>query len=77
MSSTPQANPSNPATGYVDTADAEADKKKLVVLSIRLNPTVHDALRRIAFDRRVSIHSLLLEGVEHVRAKYSANGSSH
>lgn len=44
----------------------------LVGLSVRLTPKTHDDLRKIAFDRRVSIHSLLLEGVEFVIRKHSS-----
>jgi hypothetical protein len=40
-------------------------------LSVRLNPRQHDALRRISYDERVSIHTLLLEGVESVIGKHS------
>lgn len=43
---------------------------KPVGLSIRLAPDTHDALRKIAFERRVSIHSLFLEGVNFVVEKY-------
>lgn len=39
-------------------------------LSIRLTPDTHDALRKIAFEKRVSIHSLFLEGVDFVLKKY-------
>jgi predicted transcriptional regulator len=37
--------------------------KPLVMLTVRLPPDIHQDLRRIAFDHRRSIHSLLLEGV--------------
>lgn len=42
-----------------------------VGLSIRLSPEAHDALRKIAFEKRVSIHSLFLEGVDFVVKKYA------
>lgn len=41
----------------------EKAEPRTIGLSLRLNPETHEVLRRIAFDRRVSIHSLLLEGV--------------
>lgn len=47
-----------------------ADRAKPVGLSIRLPPELHEELRRIAFDRRVSIHTLLLEGVQAMVGKY-------
>jgi hypothetical protein len=37
---------------------------KTVGLTLRLDQRTHDRLRKVAFDERVSIHSLLLEGVE-------------
>lgn len=40
---------------------AEADK---VAMTVRLDGERHEALRRLAFDRRVSIHRLLVEGVD-------------
>lgn len=49
---------------------SEPTHTKAVGLSVRLTPDLHDALRRIAFERRVSIHSLLLEGVNFVIQKH-------
>lgn len=43
---------------------------KTVGLTVRLDQRTHDRLRKIAFDERVSIHSLLLEGVEAALAKH-------
>ena len=43
---------------------------KLIGLTIRLTTEQHEALRKIAFDRRVSIHSLFLEGVDFVLKKH-------
>ena len=45
---------------------AATEKVKPVGLSVRLPYETHEALRKIAFDERVSIHSLLMEGVEMV-----------
>jgi predicted DNA-binding ribbon-helix-helix protein len=45
-----------------------SDRK--TVLSMRLEPQVHEELRRIAYERHVSIHSLLLEGIATVLNKY-------
>jgi hypothetical protein len=41
----------------------------VVPLSVRLPKAMHEVLRKIAFDRRVSIHSLILEGIEKVIAE--------
>lgn len=43
---------------------------KRITLSIRLDTDTHEQLRQVAFDRRVSIHSLFLEGVEAILQKY-------
>lgn len=45
-------------------------EEKLVGLSIRLPHGTHDNLRKIAFEKRVSIHSLFLEGVDFIVKKY-------
>ena len=44
-------------------------KGKPVGLSVRLEAELHDELRRLAFDERVSIHALLLEGIDLVLRK--------
>ncbi len=38
--------------------------KKIVSFGIRLPGNYHDALRRYAFERRVSIHALIIEAIE-------------
>ena len=43
---------------------ATTARKKSVVLSLRLPPELHEQIRTIAFEQRVSLHALLLEGVE-------------
>lgn len=43
-----------------------AKVRKVVNLPLRLTPAQHDALRTLAFERHVSIHSLMLEGVAEV-----------
>jgi hypothetical protein len=45
---------------------APSEGGKVVGLSVRLTPDLHDALRRISYEERKSIHTLLLEGVDHV-----------
>ena len=48
-----------------------ADKaRKVVNLPLRLSPAQHDALRKIAYEQRVSLHSLVLEGVASVLQKH-------
>lgn len=49
-----------------DVAGDAAAERKVVNLPLRLSPKTHEALRTLAFERRVSIHSLLLEGVAEV-----------
>jgi len=49
----------------------ERDKQKL---SLYVPRTVHEALRRIAFEERTSINKLVLEGVEQMLTKRAALG---
>jgi hypothetical protein len=58
-----------PAPAATLTTPAPA-RVKPVGLSVRLPTEVHDELRTIAFERRVSIHALLMEGVDAVLRKY-------
>ncbi len=51
-------------------AATPVEKVKPIALTVRLLPDVHDKLRRIAFDRRVSIHSLLMAGVDVVLSRH-------
>ena len=46
---------------------------RLVMTSVRLDRNLHKALRQIAFDRRQSLHSLLIEGARSVCARYQQN----
>ena len=39
---------------------------KGVAISVRFPTASHEALRRIAFEQRVSINSLIMAGVEHI-----------
>lgn len=57
------------AAGGDAPAKTKPVKQKPVTLSIRLDPDTHEQLRKLAFERRVSIHSLLLEGVAMVLTK--------
>ena len=43
---------------------------RLVMTSVRLDRNLHQALRRIAFDRHQSLHSLLIEGARAVCQRY-------
>lgn len=45
-------------------AKSGQQRGKTVGLTLRLNERTHDRLRKVAFEKRVSIHSLLLEGVQ-------------
>ena len=49
---------------------APLERAKPVGLSVRLPPEIHEELRTVAFERRVSIHALLMEGVDAVLKKY-------
>jgi predicted HicB family RNase H-like nuclease len=49
---------------------AEPAKGRKVNLPLRLSPEVHDSLRRIAFERRISLHSLLMEGVADILRRH-------
>ena len=44
-------------------------EEKPVAISIRFPKAIHEDLRRIAYEERVSIHSLILEGVTKVIAE--------
>jgi len=48
-----------------------APLERAVGLTVRLDSSTHEQLRSIAFKKRVSIHSLLLEGVDLVLRKQS------
>lgn len=57
------------ATGAIPTSDSDSKAAAPVPISVRLPKAMHEDLRRIAFEKRVSIHSLILEGVEKVVAE--------
>ena len=42
------------------------DDASVVPTSVRLPKATHEILRKLAFDLRVPIHSLILEGIEKV-----------
>jgi hypothetical protein len=54
------------ASGAVTPQPATAEGGGIVPISVRLPRQVHESLRQIAFDRRVSIHSLILDGIGRV-----------
>ena len=49
-----------------------ATQRALVMSTVRLPTDVHEALRRIAFEQRRSIHSLLIEAAKAIVADYRA-----
>ena len=53
-----------------------AENRVLILTSVRLLPQVHAELRQIAFDRRVSMHSLLVEGAQLALNKYRSGASA-
>ena len=44
-------------------------ESQLVMTSVRLQSDLHEQLRRIAFENKRSMHSLLIEGARTVAAK--------
>lgn len=67
---TDAAPPAEEATSPPPAAAAPPERAKPVGLSVRLPPEIHEELRTIAFERRVSIHALLMEGVDAVLKKH-------
>lgn len=55
-------------------ADVSTPKEKPIGIGIRMTPSQHEELRRISYETRLSLNSLLLEGVEHVIKKYQKRG---
>lgn len=51
--------------------------ERLVMTSVRLDRNLHQALRQIAFDRRKSLHSLLIEGARAVCQRYQQDANGH
>jgi hypothetical protein len=51
----------------------KSDSARLVMTSVRLDRGLHQALRQIAFDRRKSLHSLLIEGARAVCQRYQTD----
>jgi hypothetical protein len=51
-------------------------KKNLVMTSVRLPRDMHHSLRTIAFNRRASLQSLLIEGAKAMLDKYETSEDS-
>jgi hypothetical protein len=68
-----------PTASHVDVATAGADVVQshpdtaIVTTSLRLDRELHAALRQIAFDRHVSMHSLLIEGARDIERRHTSN----
>jgi hypothetical protein len=64
---------------FVETSDLIPPRSpmrdRLVMTSVRLDHSLHQALRQIAYNRRVSMHSLLLEGARAVQQRYENQDS--
>lgn len=45
-------------------AQSTPELEPIVPLSLRLPRKIHDVLRQIAFDKRISIHSIILKGID-------------
>jgi len=54
----------------------EVASKDMVMTSARLPRALHEELRRIAFNRRVSLHSLLIEGAIAITDAYQVRSAS-
>jgi hypothetical protein len=50
-------------TGATGAARKQSERPAIVHTSIYLPESVYEALRKIAFDERVKIHDLVLEGI--------------
>jgi len=50
-------------TGPVKQASSGGTKGKTVQQTVYLAPAVHEQLRKIAFDERVKMHDILMEGL--------------
>jgi len=59
-----------PSAKSAATAKQSTKNSKPIGLTVRLSNDEHEAIRKIAFNRRVSIHSLIMEGVNFVIKKY-------
>ena len=54
-----------------------ASESPLIMTSVRLQPDLHEQLRRIAFDKRRSLHSLLIEGAQFIAATNQPDSENH
>lgn len=48
----------------------ERPKVKPIGITLRLTPRQHDALRRVAFEQRVSINKLMMDGLAEVLRRH-------
>lgn len=48
----------------------QVDPGQRVGVSIRMDPHIHDELRRISYETRTSIQVLVMQGIEHVIGKH-------
>lgn len=48
----------------------DTDKTRKVHVSVKTSKETHDELRRIAYEYRTSIRSVVLEGIEHAIRQY-------
>lgn len=62
----------NAQAEQIESEKTGSGKGRKVNLPLRLSPEVHDSLRRIAFERRISIHALLMEGVADVLRRHGS-----
>jgi hypothetical protein len=49
--------------------ESTAPQDKLIGLSVRLTRERHDALRRISYEQRIPIHTIILQGLDYMIGK--------
>jgi predicted transcriptional regulator len=47
-----------------DAVKGEPAKTEIVNVSLRLDPALHDRLRKMAFDKRRQMHPIIVEAIE-------------
>ena len=45
-------------------AKAEPTKTEIVNVSLRLDPALHERMRKMAFDKRIHMHPFIVEAIE-------------
>lgn len=64
----PATRKKTPAPAPIETE--QVDPGKRIGVSIRMDPHIHDELRRISYETRTSIQGLVMQGIEYVIGKH-------